>query len=160
MDQMNMAASYPSPALIMVAPNGARRSKADHPHIPLDVQETARVAVECFEAGATAIHAHVRDVAGQHILDAGLYRTLIEAVRRQAGPDLVLQVTTEAVGRYTPRQQMALVEDLRPEAVSIALREMMPDDSHEIIASRFYRACQDAPSPSSTSSTISSISTG
>jgi 3-keto-5-aminohexanoate cleavage enzyme len=143
MDQMNTTMNYPLSALVMVAPNGARRTKADHLRIPLSIEETARVAAECFEAGAGAVHAHVRDAAGRHILDADLYRALIDAVRREAGPEMVLQVTTEAVGQYTPQEQMALVEDLKPEAVSIALREMMPDDNHEIIASRFYRACHE-----------------
>ncbi|WP_196259952.1 3-keto-5-aminohexanoate cleavage protein [Pelagibacterium limicola] len=132
-----------APALIMVAPNGARRTKADHEAIPLTIAETARVAAECREAGADAIHAHLRDRDGAHILDADGYRELMAAIARQAGPDMVVQITTEAVGRYSPAEQRAVVDAARPEAVSVALREMLPDVSEESQAAAFYARCSE-----------------
>ena len=39
----------------MVAPNGARKLKKDHPEA-LTIKETVEVAKNCFEAGAKAIH--------------------------------------------------------------------------------------------------------
>ncbi|MBM3510740.1 MAG: 3-keto-5-aminohexanoate cleavage protein [Alphaproteobacteria bacterium] len=118
-----------SPALIAVAPNGARRTKADHPALPMTAAEIGRTAAACAEAGAAMIHLHVRDDGGQHSLDPALYRAAMTAVRREAGPDLVIQATTEAVGRYDRHQQMAMVRTLKPECVSIALREVMPDEA-------------------------------
>ena len=58
---------------LMVAPNGARKVKKDHPEVPLTIQETVEVAKNCFKAGAGAIHLHVRNEIGEHVLDAGLY---------------------------------------------------------------------------------------
>src|SRR5690606_10338608 len=49
----------------------------------------------------------------------------IAAIRREAGSDLIIQVTSEAAKRFTPRQQMAAIQELRPEAVSIAIREIL-----------------------------------
>ena len=49
---------------------------------------------------ALAIHFHVRDADQRHILDAGLYREALLTLR-QAVPDMHLQITTEAVGRYS-----------------------------------------------------------
>ena len=46
---------------LMVAPNGARKVKKDHPEVPLTIQETVEVARNCYEAGAGAIHLHVRN---------------------------------------------------------------------------------------------------
>ena len=46
---------------IMLAPNGARRSKHDHPRLPITVEETVAAARDAFAAGAGALHAHVRD---------------------------------------------------------------------------------------------------
>ena len=112
--------------LIMVAPNGARRTKADHPALPVSIADTVAAAKACFEAGAGALHAHVRDADGAHVLDAGLYRELL-AEMRSAVPGMLVQITTEAVGRYSPEEQRALVRAVVPEAVSIALREMMPN---------------------------------
>ena len=98
---------------IMVAPNGARRTKADHPNLPMAAEEIAASAAACFAAGAGAIHLHVRDAEGRHVLDASLYREVIRLII-MAVPDMMVQVTTEAVGLYTPAQQMALVRDLKP----------------------------------------------
>lgn len=118
----------PALPLIMVAPNGARRTRADHPALPVTVAETVAAAKACFEAGAGALHAHVRDAEGAHVLDAGLYRDLLAAMKA-AVPDMLVQITTEAVGRYSPAEQRDLVRQVQPEAVSIAVREMVPDDA-------------------------------
>jgi uncharacterized protein (DUF849 family) len=126
------------PAVICVAPTGARRSKADHPNLPLTPAEIAREAVACAEAGARVLHLHVRDAAGAHSLAAADYRPAIDAVTAAAGDALIVQITTEAVGRYTRQEQMALVRELRPAAVSIALRELAPDAAAETEALEFY----------------------
>lgn len=127
----------------MVAPNGARRTKADHPALPLTIAETVEAAKSCFAEGAEAIHAHVRDETGAHVLDAGLYRELIVEMDRSV-PKMAVQITTEAVGRYTPEAQRRLVDDVAPRAVSVALREMLPDDSEAKDAGQFYRRAAEA----------------
>lgn len=127
----------------MVAPNGARRTKADHPALPLTIAETVTAAKACFAAGAGAIHAHVRDETGAHVLDAGLYSELIVEMDRTV-PKMAVQITTEAVGRYTPEAQRRLVYDVAPNAVSVALREMLPDESEAKAAGRFYHSAAEA----------------
>jgi 3-keto-5-aminohexanoate cleavage enzyme len=115
------------PVVVCVAPNGARRTQADHPALPMRPYEIAADALACAEAGASVIHLHVRDDRGGHVLDAGRYREAMGLIERAVGDRLLVQVTTEAVGRYTPQQQMALLRELRPRAASVALRELMPD---------------------------------
>ncbi|MCO6391049.1 3-keto-5-aminohexanoate cleavage protein [Aliihoeflea aestuarii] len=128
------------PFAIAVAPNGARRTKADHPRLPISAAEIARDAAEALEAGAAMIHLHVRDREGRHTLDADLYREAVEAVRNAVGDDLVIQVTTEAVGRHEPHEQIAVIDALRPESVSIALREILPENGDErTVAALFER---------------------
>ena len=117
-----------TPLVVMVAPNGARRTKADHPNLPLTPAEIAREAEGCAAAGASVLHLHVRDQNGRHSLDPKHYRSAIEAVRRALGDRMVIQITTEAAGRYSPGEQMATVRDVHPEAVSLGLRELIPDD--------------------------------
>ena len=126
------------PLILTVAPNGARKTKADHPALPMTAAEIARPAAACAEAGAAMIHLHVRDKAGAHLLDAEAYRAATAAIRREAGPDIVVQITTEAVDRYTPAEQMAVVRDCEPEAVSLALRELCPDPDAEPAAAEFF----------------------
>jgi uncharacterized protein (DUF849 family) len=114
------------PILVAVAPNGARRTPSDHAALPMTAADLARTAAACAEAGAAMIHLHVRNAAGEHVLDADLYRQAIAAIRAAVGERMVIQVTTESAGRYFREKQMALVRDVRPEAVSLALREMCP----------------------------------
>ncbi|MEQ8966565.1 MAG: 3-keto-5-aminohexanoate cleavage protein [Azospirillaceae bacterium] len=125
--------------IVMVAPNGARRTRADHPALPIGPDALAATARAGMEAGASAIHFHVRDREGRHTLDPDAYRAALGAIRQAVGDGLVCQVTTEAVGCYTPAEQMALVRALRPEAVSLALRELVPDAAGEAAAASFLR---------------------
>jgi uncharacterized protein (DUF849 family) len=131
------------PAVISVAPTGARRTKSDHPALPTTPVEIAREALACVRAGARVLHLHVRDEHGAHTLDAVRYRRAMDAVREAAGDALIVQVTTEAVGRYTPDEQMALVRELKPEACSIALRELAPDAAAEAAAAHFFASVHD-----------------
>lgn len=128
---------------IMVAPTGARRTKADHPQLPMTPREIAQTARACQLAGAGAIHVHVRDDAGGHLLEAERYRRVMEMIAEQA-PGLLVQVSTEAVGRYEPAEQIQLVRDLRPAAISIALREIAPTSADEMRAAQFYAWCAHA----------------
>ncbi len=126
------------PFIVMSAPNGARRGKADHSKIPLSPRELAENAQAIVDNGASILHLHVRDASDQHTLDPARYRAAISAVRDQVGNGLVIQVTTEACGIYSSEQQMAVVKKLKPEAVSIALRELIPDPDNVRDASRFF----------------------
>jgi uncharacterized protein (DUF849 family) len=126
----------------MVAPNGARLGKGDHPALPITPGEVAATAAACLAAGATALHLHARDAAGAHTLDPTIYARFIGAVRDAVGDRLFLQVTTEAVGRYTAAEQMAALRglELRPDGVSLALRELLPEDAADHGAVRDFLA--------------------
>lgn len=115
---------------VAVAPNGGRRTKVDHPEIPLTPAELAATARACLEAGAAMIHVHVRDADGRHLLDGAAYEAATAAIRGVVGMRLVAQITTEALGLYPPEAQVAIVREVRPEAASLALREICPDDTH------------------------------
>jgi 3-keto-5-aminohexanoate cleavage enzyme len=124
---------------IMLAPNGARKGHADHPNLPVSIDEVAREAAQCPPAGVQAIHVHVRDEQGRHSIDAERYIAATGAIRRLAGSELIVQMTTEAVGQFTPPQQIAAVRAVRPEAVSIAVTELVPDPSAEAAAAELYK---------------------
>ncbi|MDE1571148.1 3-keto-5-aminohexanoate cleavage protein [Aquabacter sp. P-9] len=117
--------------MISVAPNGGRKTKADHSALPLSADELACCAIECRDAAASLLHLHVRDRDGRHLLDADAYRAATEAVRRAVGRDLVVQITTESLGFYGPAEQIAIVKAVRPESASIAMREIVPEDGDE-----------------------------
>lgn len=125
------------PFIIMSAPNGARRQKSDHPNIPISPREMAACAEEIIAAGASILHLHVRDDQGRHSLDGDRYRASIAAIQDAVGDDIIIQATSEAVGRYCRLEQMAMVKDLRPEAVSLALRELCPTEADVAEMARF-----------------------
>ena len=125
-----------APVAICVAPNGARKSRTDHARLPITPAELAQCAADCLAAGAAMLHLHVRDAAGRHSLEPADYRAAIDAIRDRIGDALLLQVTTEAGGRYSPAEQMALARALAPPALSLAIRELCsePRLAHEAAA--------------------------
>lgn len=127
-----------TPFIVMSAPNGARRGKSDHAGIPLSPWELAENAQAILDGGASLLHLHVRDGSDRHTLDPERYRAAIDAVRDQVGDGLVIQITTEAFGMYSAEQQISVVKDLKPEAVSIALRELVPDRDNTHDARCFF----------------------
>ena len=131
------------PLVVMCAPNGARLRKSDHPAVPLTAEELADCAESVLALGVSVLHLHVRDSDGGHSIDAGRYREALAAIRERVGDGMVLQVTTEAFGIYDRSQQMALVRELKPEAVSIALRELCPDERSEAESGAFFRELQE-----------------
>ncbi|MDD1783794.1 3-keto-5-aminohexanoate cleavage protein [Enterovibrio sp. ZSDZ35] len=123
---------------IIVAPNGARRGKEAHEELPLTLDEMSQCLTLCADAGAAMAHMHVRDKEGKHTLDVALNNEWLTEIRKQHDHDLVIQLTTEAVGQFKPHEQMELVRGTQPEAVSLALRELRPNASFERDASRFF----------------------
>jgi len=101
--------------IIMVAPNGARKTQLDHPALPVSIDETVNEAVRCHAAGATVLHAHARGKQNQHVLDVGLYRELI-----------------------AEEQQVNCVRSLVPEMTSIALREITANYAEPGFAQAFF----------------------
>ncbi|MFM2621144.1 BKACE family enzyme [Vibrio owensii] len=116
---------------IIVAPNGARKTKQDHAQLPMTIEEMVTEAKACQTAGATMIHLHARDAQGRHSLEVDDNLEIYHAVKAAVGNSMIVQLTTEAVGMYSPQQQMALVKAVKPEAASFALRELISDEQSE-----------------------------
>ncbi|SLN49415.1 3-keto-5-aminohexanoate cleavage enzyme [Falsiruegeria litorea R37] len=125
--------------VIMVAPNGARRGKADHPSLPINLNDMLATARACHSAGAGALHLHVRDSEGEHSLDAGRYREALAALSAEV-PELDLQITTESAGVYSPHEQLDCLKEVRPKWASISVREI---NRAPELAEQLYGLCAD-----------------
>jgi len=110
--------------LIAVAPNGARKTKDDLPSIPLTPEEIAIEASACQRAGAAMIHLHIRDSIGRHSLNTARYQETIKLIKEETDNQLLIQVTSESVGKYSTEEQFEMIHSLKPDAVSIAIREI------------------------------------
>lgn len=106
-----------TPAIITVAITGAVPTKADNPAVPVTPEEQVASAVECFEAGATVCHLHVRDAGQRPSADPALYAAVQDGLR-EACPDMVVQMSTGARGRSQEERFSCL--GLRPEMASLA----------------------------------------
>jgi 3-keto-5-aminohexanoate cleavage enzyme len=129
---------------IIVAPNGARKTQKDHPALPMTKQEIVSEVIACRDAGAAMVHLHARDKNGQHSLAIDDNLLIMEAVKKVVGDSIIIQLTTEAVGMYLPKQQMELIKETTPEAASFALSELVPDDSYIPVAEKFFRWVADS----------------
>src|SRR5258706_7504665 len=78
--------------VITAAPYGPEWIPSDFPEdIPLTMQEQVQKAVDCYNAGATVLHLHVRELDGKGSKRLSKFNELIAGVRR-AVPDMIIQV--------------------------------------------------------------------
>ncbi|MFK5997732.1 MAG: 3-keto-5-aminohexanoate cleavage protein [Rhodobacterales bacterium] len=129
----------PKPTL-MVAPNGARKQKTDHPALPLTIPQIAQCADECFQAGADALHLHVRENNGTHSLDPVIYQEALAAVHETV-PAMPIQITTESAGIFDVKTQLHCLKSLLPDAASISIHEIARAPA---LAPSVYGTCHEA----------------
>jgi uncharacterized protein (DUF849 family) len=114
-----------TPFQLMVAPNGARLTKADHKALPITPLEVAQTARACEKAGATAIHVHARDAFGAHSLDPEIYADTIEKIK--ACSKIAIQISTESAGIFDVDVQRNCLAKVPATDASVSLREIARD---------------------------------
>src|SRR5688572_6950842 len=78
--------------VITVAPYGPEWIPSDFPEdIPVTIDEQVQKAVDCYNAGATVLHVHVRELDGRGSKRLSKFNELLGRLR-VAVPDMVLQV--------------------------------------------------------------------
>ncbi|WP_198781025.1 3-keto-5-aminohexanoate cleavage protein [Shewanella putrefaciens] len=78
--------------VITVAPYGPEWMPEDFPKdIPVTMEEQVQKAVDCYNAGATVLHLHVRELDGKGSKRLSKFNELIAGVRA-AVPDMIIQV--------------------------------------------------------------------
>lgn len=105
--------------IITVAITGSSISRSMTPYIPITPAEITHSAIECWEAGASIVHLHVRNSeTGLGTQDLALFRQVVEPLREET--DLVLCLTTSGIpGRNLPTEERLQVLDLQPELASL-----------------------------------------
>jgi uncharacterized protein (DUF849 family) len=78
--------------VITVAPYGPEWMPADYPEdIPVSMDEHVQKAVDCYNAGATVLHVHVREADGKGSKRLSMFNDLLARLR-VAVPHMILQV--------------------------------------------------------------------
>jgi 3-keto-5-aminohexanoate cleavage enzyme len=112
--------------VITVAPTGNVPTKDMNPHLPVTPEEIAETALRCREAGASIIHIHARDEAGEPTLEPEVFARILQLVTEST--DLIAQISTGGRAGMDPAARAAPVRRLRPEMASLTTGSMnFPD---------------------------------
>lgn len=132
--------------VITAAPYGPEWEPGDFPEdIAITMDEQVQKAVDCYEAGATVLHIHVREFDGKGSKRLSMFNELLGRLR-EAVPDMILQVGgsisfapegegAEAKWLSDDTRHMLAELDPKPDQVTIAINtnqmnimELMTDD--------------------------------
>ena len=106
------------PCIICVAITGSLPTKAHNPNVPISITEQVESTQAAFEAGATIVHAHVRDDEGRPSSDPDRFGRLMEGVKRHC-PGMIVQLSTG--GRSGAGQARGGMLSLRPDMASLSV---------------------------------------
>ena len=107
-----------TPCIICVAITGSLPTKANNPAVPITVSEQVESTHEAFEAGASIVHAHVRNDDQTPSSDPEKFARLKEGLERHC-PGMILQFSTG--GRSGAGQARGAMLGLRPDMASLAV---------------------------------------
>ncbi len=106
------------PCIICVAITGSVPKKADNPAVPISISEQVESTHEAFEAGASIMHAHVRNADETTTSDPEKFAQLKEAVEKHC-PGMIIQFSTG--GRSGAGPERGGMLPLRPDMASLAV---------------------------------------
>ena len=107
-----------NPCIICVAITGSVPKKEDNPSVPITVSEQIESTQECFEAGATIAHCHVRNDDQTTTSDPKRFQLLLEGLRKYC-PEMVVQFSTG--GRSGSGKERGGMLNLAPEMASLTV---------------------------------------
>jgi uncharacterized protein (DUF849 family) len=127
--------------ILTCAVTGNITTRAQHPRLPITPAEIAEAAVAAGRAGAAVAHIHARDPKTERgTIDTVLFREIVDRIR-DAGSDIVINLSTGEGGRFlpdddeprvaapgttlvAPERRVVHVEALRPEICTLDLNTM------------------------------------
>ena len=108
----------PKPCIICVAITGSLPRQSDNPAVPVTVAEQIESTHEAFEAGATIVHAHVRNDDETPSSDPEKFAALKEGVEKHC-PGMIVQFSTG--GRSGAGQTRGGMLPLKPDMASLSV---------------------------------------
>ncbi|WP_417726287.1 3-keto-5-aminohexanoate cleavage protein [Roseovarius sp.] len=106
------------PCIICVAITGSLPQKSDNPAVPISVAEQIESTHEAFEAGASIVHAHVRNADGSPSSDPEKFARLKDGLETHC-PGMIIQFSTG--GRSGAGQTRGAMLSLRPDMASLSV---------------------------------------
>ena len=106
-----------NPCIITAAITGSLPTKQDNPAVPITISEQVESTHAAFEAGATIVHAHVRNDDGAPTSNPARFARLMEGVRKHC-PGMIVQFSTG--GRSGAGRERGGMISLRPDMASLS----------------------------------------
>ncbi len=107
-----------NPCIICVAITGSLPTKENNPAVPISIAEQIESTHESFEAGASIVHAHVRDDEGKPTSDPERFARLKEGIEKHC-PGMIIQFSTG--GRSGAGKVRGGMLPLRPDMASLSV---------------------------------------
>ncbi|MDQ2093608.1 3-keto-5-aminohexanoate cleavage protein [Rhodalgimonas zhirmunskyi] len=107
-----------TPCIICVAITGSLPRKADNPAVPITVSEQVDSTQAAFEAGASIVHAHVRNDDETPSSDPEKFARLKEGIERHC-PGMIIQFSTG--GRSGAGRSRGGMLSLKPDMASLSV---------------------------------------
>lgn len=106
------------PCILCCAITGSLPRKSDNPAVPINISEQVESSLAAIEAGASIIHAHVRNGDETPSSDPERFAHLQEELRKHA-PEVILQFSTG--GRSGSGRERGGMLPLRPDMASLSV---------------------------------------
>ena len=113
-----MSDLHNKPCILCCAITGSVPTKAANPAVPISISEQVESSLAAVEAGASIIHAHVRNVDQTPSSDPDKFARLQEELRRHC-PEVIIQFSTG--GRFGAGQERGGMLSLRPDMASLSV---------------------------------------
>ena len=113
-----MSDLHNKPCILCCAITGSVPTKAANPAVPISISEQVESSLAAVEAGASIIHAHVRNADQTTSSDPDKFARLQEELRRHC-PAVIIQFSTG--GRSGAGQERGGMLSLRPDMASLSV---------------------------------------
>lgn len=113
-----MSDLHNKPCILCCAITGSVPTKAANPAVPISISEQVESSLAAVEAGASIIHAHVRNADETPSSDPEKFARLQGELRRHS-PDVIIQFSTG--GRSGAGQERGGMLPLRPDMASLSV---------------------------------------
>jgi Uncharacterized conserved protein len=109
--------------IICSAITGSIVSKKNNSNLPITEDEIVAAAYECYCAGASIVHIHVRDDEGNPSLSYYRYQKVIDRIREKC--DIVICVSTSNYGLTISDEERYKLYDLNVELVTLTFGSLI-----------------------------------
>lgn len=109
--------NHKTKVIVTAALTGAVTTKDNNPNLPTQPEDIAKSAIACYEAGASAVHIHVRDDDDSASMRFDKFEETVGLIRGSGCP-VVLNLTSSGGQGFSWEERIKPFKELKPELAS------------------------------------------